>query len=335
VNYDLWTGPAPLVPPHRNNPKNGPIHYDWHWVYLYGNGDVGNQGIHPDGRRALVPRRVGLPRHTISIGGRLGYVDDGDTPNTQVVVHDYADAPLIFEVRGLPKKAGIASAGGDPAAQPGRRGGDMDKYRGVDIGNVIDCEGGSLITTQYFCAKAVDKSGKTVKEFKGDDRHMQNFIDVIRNRKTDELYGPIEEGNTSSALCHLGNISHQIGARPVPRRSRRASSPTRSSPRRTAGWSSTCTTTTSISTRRRSRWVSPSSSTRRTSASSVQMRRVRTRCCPPSTARRSRCRRSPDLPRVARQGARVRTTVTRMETHSPSSCAWRIEPSRLAEVRQG
>jgi hypothetical protein len=88
----------------------------------------------------------------------------------------------------------------------------MDNYRGVDIGNVIDCEGGSLITTAYFTATAYDKAGKVVKEFKGTDRHMQNFVDVVRNRKTEELYGPIDEGNTSSALCHLGNISHQIGA---------------------------------------------------------------------------------------------------------------------------
>src|SRR4030095_7386169 len=139
------------------------------------------------------------------------YVDDGNTQNTQVVIHDYATAPLIFEVRGLPKKAGIASQGGDPAANQGGGAGGMDTYRGVDIGNVIDCEGGSLITTQYFSAKAVDKSGKVVKEFKGDDRHMQNFIDVVRSRKTEDQYGPIEEGNTSSALCHLGNISHQIG----------------------------------------------------------------------------------------------------------------------------
>jgi predicted dehydrogenase len=216
VNYDLWTGPAPLVPPHRNNPKNGPIHYDWHWVYLYGNGDVGNQGIHQMDVARWFLGESGLPRHSLSIGGRLGYVDDGDTPNTQVVIHDYATAPLIFEVRGLPKKAGIASAGGDPAANQGGGAGGMDNYRGVDIGNVIDCEGGSVITTQYFSAKAVDKSGKTIKEFRGSDRHMQNFIDVIRSRKTEELYGPIEEGNTSSALCHLGNISHQIGTQAGP-----------------------------------------------------------------------------------------------------------------------
>ena len=216
VNYDLWSGPAPLTPPRRNSSKRGPIHYDWHWFWNYGNGDIGNQGIHQMDVARWFLGESGLPRHSISIGGRLGYIDDGDTPNTQVVVHDYATAPLIFEVRGLPKKAGIASQGGDPAANQGGGASGMDNYRGVDIGNVIDCEGGSLITTQYFSAKAVDKNGKTVKEFKGDDRHMQNFIDVIRNRKMEELYGPIDEGNTSSALCHLGNISHQIGAKAGP-----------------------------------------------------------------------------------------------------------------------
>jgi hypothetical protein len=50
-----------------------------------------------------------------------------------------------------------------------------------------------------------------VKEFKGTDRHMQNFVDVVRSRRTQDHYGPIDEGNNSSALCHLGNISHQIG----------------------------------------------------------------------------------------------------------------------------
>jgi predicted dehydrogenase len=216
VNYDQWSGPAPLVPPQRNNPRWGPIHYDWHWVYLYGNGDVGNQGIHQMDVARWFLGESGLPRHTLSIGGRLGYVDDGDTPNTQIVIHDYATAPLLFEVRGLPKKAGIASQGGDPAANQGGGASGMDNYRGVDIGNVIDCEGGSLVTVGYFGAKAFDKAGKVVKEFKGDDRHMQNFIDVVRSRKTQDQYGPVEEGHASSALCHLGNISHQIGKAAAP-----------------------------------------------------------------------------------------------------------------------
>jgi predicted dehydrogenase len=214
IDYDLWTGPAPLVAPHRNSKKNGPVHYDWHWVYLYGNGDVGNQGIHQMDVARWFLGEPGLPRHTLSIGGRLGYSDDGDTPNTQVVIHDYATAPLIFEVRGLPAKSGIetpdtAALGAAEAA--GAASATMDKYRGVSVGNVIDCEGGSVVTNGYFAATAYDRDGKVVKEFKGRDRHMQNFIDVIRSRKTAELHGPIDEGHVSSALCHLGNISHQLG----------------------------------------------------------------------------------------------------------------------------
>jgi predicted dehydrogenase len=209
IDYDLWSGPAPLVPPYRNTPKNGSVHYDWHWIYLYGNGDVGNQGIHQMDVARWFLGESGLPQSSLSIGGRLGYVDDGETPNTQVVIHEYAAAPLIFEVRGLPAKAGLAGSNADPRANADSAG--MDKYRGVNIGNVIDCEGGSVITDSYFSAMAVDKSGKVIREFKGVDRHMENFIDVVRSRKKSDLYGPIEEGHISSALCHLGNISHRLG----------------------------------------------------------------------------------------------------------------------------
>ncbi len=210
IDYDLWSGPAPLVPPHRNT-RNGTVHYDWHWVYLYGNGDVGNQGIHQMDVARWFLGEPGLPRHTLSVGGRLGYVDDGETPNTQVVVHDYATAPLVFEVRGLPSRAGLAKAVTDPRLVQGGGGGDMDAYRDVSIGNVIDCEGGSVIVPTYTTARAVDRTGRVVKEFAGTDRHMQNFIDVVRSRRTADLYGPVGEGHVSSALCHLGNISHRLG----------------------------------------------------------------------------------------------------------------------------
>ena len=218
INYDLWTGPAPLIPPHRNSKKNGPVHYDWHWIYAYGNGDVGNQGIHQMDVARWFLGEAGLPRHTMSVGGRLGYVDDGETPNTQVVIHDYATAPLIFEVRGLPARPGSApaAAGMNSAEAADAAAATMDKYRGVSIGNVIDCEGGSIVISSYFEARAVDRDGQLIREFKGRDRHMANFIDVIRSRKTADLYGPIDEGHVSSALCHLGNLSHQLGQAAAP-----------------------------------------------------------------------------------------------------------------------
>ncbi|MBG86751.1 MAG: dehydrogenase [Verrucomicrobiales bacterium] len=201
IDYDLWSGPAPLVPPTRNNPKKGPIHYDWHWVWNYGNGDLGNQGIHQMdlarwflGEDALAPR-------VWSVGGRLGYEDDGETPNTQIVYQDYKAAPLIFEVRGLPKSK---TESGRPV------------FMGASVGVIIHCEDGYLSIPSYSSANVHDKDGKQVKQFKsktqGTDKHFANFLDAVRSRKHTDLNADILEGHLSSALCHTGNISHRLGA---------------------------------------------------------------------------------------------------------------------------
>jgi predicted dehydrogenase len=218
VNLDLWCGPSPLAAPHRAK-----FHYNWHWFWETGNGDVGNQGIHQMDVARWFLGEPGLPRHTMSVGGRVGYVDDGQTPNTQVVIHDYATAPLIFEVRGLPGKANIVGGPDQGTAEAADAAASlMDDVRGVRIGNIIECEGGRLVTNSYFEARGYDSAGNLLKEFKGVDRHMQNFIDVVHSRRTAELYGPIDEGRVSSALCHLGNISHLVGAKAAPGETREA-----------------------------------------------------------------------------------------------------------------
>jgi predicted dehydrogenase len=180
VNYDLWCGPAPLAPLRRTK-----FHYDWHWQWPYGNGDLGNQGVH----------QMDIARWFL--GGRLGYVDDGQTPNTVVIVQDYAKAPLIFEVRGLPTRTGSNA---------------MDKYDGASIGVVVQCEGGQVIVPDYVTAQAYDKNGQKVKDFTGSSSHMGNFIAAIRSRKVSDLHAPISEGFISSSLCHTGNISLRVGA---------------------------------------------------------------------------------------------------------------------------
>jgi predicted dehydrogenase len=199
IDYDLWTGPAALVPPHRNG-KFGPVHYDWHWFWNYGNGDLGNQGIHQVdicrwflGEKALSPR-------VFSVGGRLGYEDDGETPNTQMVFHGYS-TPMIFEVRGLPEKSGSNK---------------MDNIRGASIGVIIECEGGCVVIPSYTEAYAYDKSDKLIRKFEGAKSHFQNFIDAVRSRKVSSLKGEIYEGHISSALCHTGNISYRLGATAAP-----------------------------------------------------------------------------------------------------------------------
>ncbi len=185
VDYDLWVGPAPMVPPRRKM-----FHYNWHWFWATGNGDIGNQGIHQMdiarwflGEPALAPR-------TLSVGGRLGYVDDAETANSQIVVHDYPKAPLIFEVRGLP----------------------TDSYHGAKIGVVAHCEGGTVVVPTYTTANAYDGDGKLLKSFSGESNHYENFIDVVRSRRTADLRCPIAEGHVSTCLCHTANISHRLGA---------------------------------------------------------------------------------------------------------------------------
>ena len=191
VNYDLWTGPAPLVPLRRKR-----LHYDWHWIWDTGNGDLGNQGIHQMDVARWALGETQLSPRVFSIGGRLGYDDDGQTPNTQVVIHDYPAAPLIFEVRGLPSGTGSTK---------------MDDYHGASIGVVIECEHGELVIPSYTSAIARDKDGKEIRRFDGAGSHFQNFLDAVRSRKASELHADILEGHISSALCHTANISYRLG----------------------------------------------------------------------------------------------------------------------------
>ena len=197
VDYNLWCGPAPMEQPlHRKK-----LHYDWHWTWNYGNGDLGNQGIHQMDITRWFLGEMKLSPRVWSVGGRLGYEDDGQTPNTQIVYHDYEKAPLIFEVRGLPVGKGIK---------------DMDKFKGAGVGVIIECEGGYVVVPNYSGALVYDKDGKQMKEFKGSEDHFKNFILACRSRRVEDLNADILEGHLSSALCHTGNISYRLGKKSKP-----------------------------------------------------------------------------------------------------------------------
>jgi hypothetical protein len=193
VDYNLWSGPAPMEPLMRKN-----LHYDWHWVWNTGNGDVGNQGVHEMDTCYRATGQSGLPSRVLSVGGRLGYIDDGQTANTQLVFFDYKPVPIIFEVRGLP-------AAKDNPAMPAYKG-------GTRVGEIFHCEGG------YYAGGAgggwiYDNDDKKVKQFICDAgaHHAANFIKAVRSRKVEDLNADILKGHNSAALCHMGNISYRLG----------------------------------------------------------------------------------------------------------------------------
>lgn len=187
-DYDLWLGPAQDEPIRRPQ-----FHYDWHWTWNTGDGDLGNQGVHQVDIARWVIGQNSYPEHVFSIGGRFGYKDAGETPNTQIIFYDYKPVPVIFEVRGL-------------SAQPGIRG--MSLYKNMRIGNVIECEGGYIAEETVY-----DPAGKRIHRFSahGDELHLSQFIEAVQNNKPEAVACSIEDGHLSSALCHLPNISHRIG----------------------------------------------------------------------------------------------------------------------------
>ena len=215
IDQDLWFGPAEIKPLMRKK-----LHYDWHWVWDTGNGDLGNQGIHQMDIARWFMGEQSLSPKIWSVGGRLGYIDDGETPNTMFAVHDYEKAPLIFEVRGLPQATGTEK---------------MDDYRGnAGVGVYVQYEGGHIEVPNYTGCGAFDKDGKLVKRFgsfkgpkdapdtakadatDGQDSHHQNWSKAIRSRKPAQLNAEILDGHYSSALCHTANISYRLGKKQAP-----------------------------------------------------------------------------------------------------------------------
>ncbi len=200
MDYDLWCGPAPLKLPMRKT-KNGTVHYDWHWFWDYGNGDLGNQGIHEMDKARWGLGKSTLPSKIYSLGGRFGYIDNGETANTQLCYFEWDDgAQLIFEVRGL--KSGVYYKG------------KLGKGRQeAMIGNMWIGTNGYAVSTEYDSGSAFDLDGNLITSFKGGSYadHFANFIKAVRSRNYNDLNADIEQGHLSSALCHLGNVSYRLG----------------------------------------------------------------------------------------------------------------------------
>ena len=197
LDFNLWLGPAPKQPYHGNL-----VHYEWHWFWDFGNGDIGNQGVHQmDIARWLIPASSSggatYPKTVHSLGGRFGYKDQGQTANTQISVMDYGDTQLIFEVRGLPTVPYENAKGG--------------------VGNIAHLEAGTLVDAKLFYPKGESKpiplkeAVKVETHRRPGDGHFANFIAAVKSRKSDDLNAEILEGHYSSALCHLANLSYRLG----------------------------------------------------------------------------------------------------------------------------
>ncbi|MAG94847.1 MAG: dehydrogenase, partial [Planctomycetaceae bacterium] len=181
VNYNLWLGPAPARDFNSNR-----FHHNWHWHWDYGTGELGNWGVHllDVARWGL---GVGLPNRVASTGGKYHFQDDQQTPDTQIVNFSYPQKTIVWEHRqwsthGLEGRSAAVAFYGDAGTLVVDRGG----WKVYDVRESLTSE-----TSEQQTA------------------HLRNFIDCIRTREHPSA--DIAIGHLSSALCHLGNVSHRVG----------------------------------------------------------------------------------------------------------------------------
>jgi predicted dehydrogenase len=197
VDYNLWTGPAPLKPFNRNR-----FHYNWHWHWDYGNGDSGNQGPHQFDIARWGLQKQEHPVKIMSTGGYFGDTASQETPDTQTTLFEYADGLVLeFATRG-----GFTNTEGERS-----------------IGNLFYGEKGWLWLEDsgrrwqsYFGPKnelgpGTEAPGAKPAAGGHPAPHPQNFVDAIRANDPKMLTCNALEGHLTSALPHLGNISYRLG----------------------------------------------------------------------------------------------------------------------------
>ncbi|MFN0110044.1 MAG: Gfo/Idh/MocA family protein [Blastocatellia bacterium] len=201
VDYDLWTGPAPKRPFNANR-----FHYNWHWNWDYGNGDIGNQGIHEMDicRWGL---GVTLPTKVFSMGGHFMFNDDQNTPNTLISNLEFdvngKKKMIVFEVRHwmTNNEAGI-----------GQKTNNRGEFDSNCIGNIFYGSEGYMAIEGYNSYKTfLGRKQEPGPSKRAGGSNWVNFIQAVRSRKREDMNADIEEGHLSSALMHLSNISYRTG----------------------------------------------------------------------------------------------------------------------------
>lgn len=193
LDWDLWQGPAK-----ERAFSERLVHYNWHWHWDYGNGDVGNQGVH-ETDMALWGLDVGLPSEITAMGGKFLWEDDKETPEVLTTLFKYPDQNKMVQVETRHWCTNLED--------------------GVGVGNIFYGSKGYLLIKGYeeyevhFVNNRKRTPGPKGKAGNPVPAHFENFLSAVRSRKPETLHGPVETAHTSAGLAHLGNIAYRLDRR--------------------------------------------------------------------------------------------------------------------------
>lgn len=189
LDFDTWTGPAPLRP-YQTNLLPG----SWRWFYDFGCGDMGNDGVH---NLDIAVWGLGVTTHPTTIaaiGGKYFFDDDQQFPDTQNVLFEYAGEngrkkQLIFEQR---------------IWSPYRQ-------EGYENGNAYYGTKGQLVMGHTVGWQLFGEKNKVIDSMTGTPdlpAHHRNFFDCIKSGASP--HADVAIGHLSASLTHLGNIATRV-----------------------------------------------------------------------------------------------------------------------------
>lgn len=194
VDYNLWSGPAPMELPVRRKS----FHYDWHWFWNWGGGELANNSVHYVDTLRLIVGLEGLGRGVMCYGERLGFDDCAETPNVQFALHDFGPTTLVQEIRNLksvkPKHGSLYVVG-------------TEGYIAGELGRLA----------------VYDRQGELVQNLAGPGLdQFGSFLEGVRTRNREVLSAEVEGGHISTSLVHVANISQRLGKPASPAEIQRA-----------------------------------------------------------------------------------------------------------------
>ncbi len=186
LDWDLWQGPAPARPFSENY-----VHYNWHWFWDYGNGDIGNQGAH-EIDLCTWGLDVGFPEEITSTGGKFLWNDCKETPELMTTTFKYPKEGKIIQFEVRPWMT--------------------NREDNLEVGNIFYGDKGYMTISWYDNYQTfLGQKREPGPSRKAGGDHYKNFIDAVRSRDKSILNGPIETGHASAGISHLANISFRLG----------------------------------------------------------------------------------------------------------------------------
>lgn len=187
LDWNLWRGPAQIDEFHGNL-----VHYNWHWFWKTGNGDLNNQGTHQlDVARWALDKQLTNPVRAMAIGGRFQWNDQGETPNTMFGLAEYPNGQFVFfNVRNV----------------------NYDGYERQVENEYYFEDGGRIVRGQYYPAGS--QNPETLEIPDGSvtpGGNWGSFVAACRAGDPRMANGNVYDAHYGCVLGHLMNNSYRLG----------------------------------------------------------------------------------------------------------------------------